>query len=282
MTKVLLTHGDKSNERIKENLESYGFSFVSPEVTGDVYEPCSFTGLEDVDVGLVFPGRLMEGGIVDALTDIAWVNGQTEVLTCKNKARCTAKLTREDIDVPDTLFVSNPTDRSDVIDSVEESFEGPVVVKPNSSTRGRGAIKADDVRDISGVFDYFDVIHESSLVFDKVYLVQEYLEDPVDYRVMVIGGDYVGAVVRENDGWKKNVHAGADARGVTPPDGVIEVSEEAAQVLGVDFCGVDVLVSGARISVLEVNARPTVDNFEKYEPEFYDKFAEVLEQKIRS
>ena len=277
VTSVLLTHGEKSVGRMEKHLEGYGISCVSVELTGRTYTVDSLGDLSNVDVGLVYPGRLIEGGLVDSFVDVSWVNDCSDVLLCRNKARVTAELEKGGIPVPESLFVSSPVDRGEVLSGVREMFESSVVVKPNSATRGRGVVKADDLDSFSGVMDYFDVIHESSLVFDNVYVVQEFIEDAVDYRVMVFGGEYVGAVVRERDGWKKNVHRGGCARGVTPPERVIEVAEEAARELEVDFCGVDVLVSGARCVVNEVNAKPTVDNFDKYESEFYDRLASVIE-----
>ncbi|MDY7081098.1 MAG: alpha-L-glutamate ligase, partial [Halobacteria archaeon] len=63
---------------------------------------------------------------------------------------------------------------------------------------------------------------------------------------------------------------------ITPDDEVIETAERAARALDIPFCGVDILDDGARILVNEVNARPTVDNYGKYEGKFYDVLARVV------
>lgn len=265
-----MTHGEESNRRLEDNLSEQGIECVRLETEGRVY------GLGEasveVDAGLVYPSRLMEGGVMDALSGFPWIVGVGDVLTSRNKMRCLALLDKEGVPVPDTCLVSNPWEG-------ELDVEFPVVVKPNSATRGNGVVRVEDGDSLRGVMDYFDALHESSLVFDRSYLVQEYLEDARDYRVMVIDGEYVGAVERRGEGWKHNVHRGAEAVGVTPRDEVVGLALRAAGVLGLDFCGVDVL-DGVRTVVNEVNVRPTIDSSSKYEPEFYRVLARLVESAI--
>lgn len=265
--RLALTHGEDSVERMKNNLEDYGIECLRLDVTGRLYD-LSMDWVEDADVGLVFPSRLIEGGVVDAVSSFGWVNGLDDVLTTRNKGRCLAILGRNGVSVPNSCLVSHPYNGF-------PDVEFPVVVKPNSTTRGRGVVLVRDEDSLSGVMDYFGVLHESSLVFDRTFLVQEFIRDARDYRVMVIDGEYVGAVERRAEGWKRNVHRGARAVGVTPPEEVVELAVRAAEVLGIDFCGVDVL-DGVRTVVNEVNSRPTVDSYDKYESEFYEVFARLV------
>lgn len=274
--RLLLTHGGESDPRIENGLEPHGIECTSFETTGRVYD--FDEGLE-VDAGLVYPSRLPEGGVVDALGDISWINGAREVLTTRNKARTTALLERAGAPVPETRLVSNPVG-DDAVLSAFEDVGAPAIIKPNSASAGRGATLVHDTDSARGVGDLFGVVHESSLVEDRTFIVQEYVESARDYRVMVIDGKYVGAVERRADGWKKNVHAGAEPVGVKPPDEAISISERAADVLDVPFCGVDVFYvdDGARTLVNEVNARPTVDEAEKYEDGFYASFARLVKK----
>lgn len=277
--RLLLTHGDDSNERIERGLSPHGVDCVTFDAYGRAYDlgKESDDVLPGADVGLVYPSRLAEGGVLDALTDIAWINDAGDLLTTRNKARTAALLRHAGIPVPETRLLSNPVSDEEVCAAFDE-VGTPAVVKPNSASSGRGAILVHDKDSATGVADLFGVVHESSLVRDRTFVLQEYVEDARDYRVMVLGGEYVGAVERRAPGWKKNVHAGASARGVEPPKSVVSVAEKAARVLGVDFCGVDVLSKdgGAFAVVNEVNARPTVDDADKYEPEFYADLARLV------
>jgi len=262
--KLLLTHGEESNRRIERGLEAHGVDCVTFETSGRAY---SLNETVDADVGLVYPSRLAEGGVMDALGGISWVNDATDVLTTRNKARTVALLNRAGVPVPETRYLSSPVSDEEVRAAFDE-VGSPAVVKPNSASSGRGAALVHEADTATGVADLFGVVHESSLVEDRSFLVQEYVKDARDFRIMVVGGEYVGAVERVADGWKKNVHAGAEPRGVNPPDEVREVAVEAARALDVGFCGVDVLY-GDGATVNEVNARPTVDDSEKYEDGFY-------------
>ena len=269
--KLLLTHGKASNRRLERGLGPHGIECTTFETTGRAY---TLDEEVDADVGLVYPSRLVEGGVIDALSGIDWVVGPTDVLTTRNKARTVALLKEAGVPVPDTRLLSSPVGDEEVRGAFE-AVGAPAVLKPNSASSGRGAALARDIDSATGVADLFGVLHESSLVRDRSFVVQEYIEDARDYRVMLVDGGYAGAVERRAEGWKKNVRAGAEPHGVEPPERVVSVAEEAARVLEVDFCGVDVLVGDEPV-VNEVNARPTVDDAEKYE-DFYARLARLLE-----
>lgn len=233
------------------------------------------------DVGFVYPTRIMEGGVCDALLSVPWVNDREAILTSRNKAGVIAKLSCEGLPVPETTMVSNPTDRGD-LEAVFETFETPVVVKPNSTTRGTGVVKVHDADSFLGVSDYLSLVHDYRATGDKSFLVQEYLEDARDYRVMVLDGEYVGAVERrlpeDSDHWKHNVHRGAKATGVDLPDHLKTLAEQTAAVLEIPLLGVDLLVTDDRVVINETNARPTIDDPKKYVPGFYDRLAGVIRE----
>ncbi|MFC7229482.1 RimK family alpha-L-glutamate ligase [Salinirubellus salinus] len=239
------------------------------------------------DVGFVFPSRLAEGGVVDALLEVPWVNGREAIQRSRYKAETLARLSRAGVPTPETTMVSNPVSEADLV-AVWESFDPPVVVKPNSTTRGTGVAKCADLDSFLGVVDYLDLVHDYRATGDRSFLVQEYLADAVDYRVMCVEGEYVGAVERRltdaalaEGRWKHNVHRGAEAAGVALPADLRVLAEDAADALGVDWLGVDLLVTDDRAVVNETNARPTVDSATKYEDGFYDRLAGLIRATAR-
>ena len=233
------------------------------------------------DVGLVYPGRLMEGAAITAGLEIPWVNDREAVLTSRNKSGVLAALNGADIPVPYSVMLSNPVAESAVVDAVA-GLSFPVVVKPNSATRGVGVAKASDIDSLLGVVDYLDLIHDFRATGDKSYLIQEYLPDARDYRAMVIDGDCVGGVQRRlpadlaEGRWKHNVHRGAEATGVDLPESHRRLAERAAAALDIPYLGVDLLETDDRLVVNETNARPTVDTADKYDDGFYDRLAERI------
>lgn len=247
------------------------YSLTEPPVDGSRF-----------DAGFVFPGRIMEGGVLDAWLDVPWLNDREAVLTSRNKAGVLATLEDAGIPTPDSVLVSNPAD-TDALVAAYERLPSPVVVKPNSTTRGIGVAKAADLDTFLGICDYLDLVHDYRATADRSYLVQEYLADARDYRVMVLEGEVVGAVERRLPDadvaagrWKHNVHRGATAVGVDPDPEIAALAERTAAALDVAFLGVDVLVTDNGPVVNETNARPTIDNSEKYDEGFYDRLAAAV------
>ncbi len=241
---------------------------------------------ERFDVGFVFPSRLAEGGVTSALLDIPWVNGRDEILRSRYKGETLARLSSAGVPTPATVVVSNPADE-DELTAAFEHFDGPVVVKPNSTTRGVGVAKVTDLDSFLGVCDYLDLVHDYRATGDQSFIVQEYLADARDFRVMLVEGEVVGAVERrlpedalDAGQWKHNVHRGATASSIDLGSDYRRLAEQAADALGVDWLGVDLLVTADRAVVNETNARPTIDAATKYEDDFWDDVAELIQRQV--
>lgn len=277
MTTLALTHGEESRERIEEGLKPHGIDCVDLEVTGGLLEP---SRVPDADVGLVFPHRLVEGSYADAVGRFPWIVDAQTLLRTRNKVVTAVLLDDAGLQVPVTRMLSSPVDDETVLEAATD-LEWPLVVKQNAGTKGRGAVLVHDRDSLLGVLDQFRTIQQGP-VFDNTVVVQEYLANARDLRVMVIDGEYAGAVERRSDGWVKNVHRGATAPAIEPPDRVIDVAVAAASELSVDFCGVDLLVDrgSGDVVVLEVNGKPTVDDPEKYTHDFFDILAALVERAV--
>ena len=307
MLELAVASREETFERMRESLAARDVRarYVRPSgrtfaIVEEGRRPGEFRGF---DVGFVYPPRLMEGGVVDALLSVPWVNGPGAVLTSRNKGGVLASLAAADVPVPETVVVSNPVEEADLVAAFDR-FDPPVVVKPNSTTRGVGVTKAHDLDSFLGIADYLALVHDFRATRDRSFLVQEHLPNVRDYRVMVVAGEHAGAVERrvptetgwgdESEGWsgeggaaggqagrwKHNVHRNAVATAVDLPDDLVELAERAARVLDIDFLGVDLLVSGDRAVVSETNARPTIDEAGKYEPDFYDRLASVIRSRV--
>jgi ribosomal protein S6--L-glutamate ligase len=235
-----------------------------------------------VDVGFVFPPRLAEGGVADALLDVPWVNGREAILRSRHKAETLGRLRQAGVPTPETVVVSDPVDEA-ALEAAFDGIAGEVVIKPNATTRGVGVARAPDLDSFLGVCDYLDLVHDYRATGDQSFLVQRFLPDASDYRAMVLDGDYVGAVERRLPDealaagrWKHNVHRGAAAEGVTLDPALQTLAEDAAAALDVRLLGVDLLVTDDRAVVNETNARPTIDDETKYDPGFWDRLVALI------
>ena len=252
----------------------------------DVYATEDQSVSSQFDVGFVFPPRLAEGGVADGLLQMPWVNGREAILRSRQKGETLARLSQAGVPTPETVVVSNPADEA-ILKTAFERIEGPVVVKPNSTTRGIGVAKAHDMDSFLGICDYLDLVHDYRATGDQSFLVQEYLPDARDFRVMLIDGEVVGAVERrlpheavEAGQWKHNVHRGAEASGVSLDDDLRELARAAAEALDIPWLGVDLLISDGRAVVNETNARPTIDSATKYEDGFWDDVADLIRMQV--
>jgi len=270
-------------ERMREPLAERGVA-VEHVGTAERTVPLGSSPWPDFDVGFVYPSRLMEGGVADAHLDVPWVNDREAILRSRNKADVLTRLAGADLPVPETVLVSNPVDEADLVAAYEQ-FDPPVVVKPTSTTRGVGVAKAADLDSFLGVVDYLDLVHDFQATGDKSFLLQEYVPDATDYRVMVLDDEYVGAVERRlpeealaAGQWKHNVHRGAVARPVDLDPDLRRLAERAADVLDIPFLGVDLLVTDDRALVNETNARPTIDDASKYVDGFWDDLAALIRE----
>jgi ribosomal protein S6--L-glutamate ligase len=283
MLRLAMTARAETFDRLRDPLAARGIEVGHLATEGRTIR-LDASPAEPFDVGFVFPSRIQSGDALAALHGLPWVNDRTAVLTSRNKGGVLAVLGRADLPVPKTTMVSSPVDEADLVAAVED-LSWPVVVKPNSTTRGTGVAKVTDLDSLLGVVDYLDLIHDYRATGDKTFLLQEFLPDARDYRVMVVDGDYAGAVERrlseanhEAGRWKHNVHRGAEAVGVDLPDEHRRLAEQVAETLGIDYLGVDLLTTDDRVVVAETNARPTVDSATKYVDDFYDRLAELIRQ----
>ncbi|AQL42441.1 alpha-L-glutamate ligase [Halorientalis sp. IM1011] len=289
MLRLAVATEAETYERIRDPLEERGIAVhavATSERTLALTDADATAEFDDFDAGFVYPPRIMEGGVADAMLDVPWVNDREAILTSRNKADVIARLDRAGVPVPETVAVSNPVDRADLVAAFER-FDPPVVVKPNSATRGVGVAKAADLDSFLGIADYLDLVHDYRATGDQSFLLQEYLPDARDYRVMLVDGEYVGAVERrlpedalESGQWKHNVHRGAEATGVDLPVELRELAERVAETLDIPWLGVDLLVTDDRAVVTETNARPTVDSATKYEPGFFDDLAALIRETV--
>jgi RimK family alpha-L-glutamate ligase len=91
-----------------------------------------------------------------------------------------------------------------------------------------------------------------------VYYLQETLpHDGRDLRALVVGGRVLAAIERVGSGWRANLARGARAQATELSAEQERLCLEAAEALGVDYAGVDLLrAADGREYVLELNSIP--------------------------
>jgi gamma-F420-2:alpha-L-glutamate ligase len=115
--------------------------------------------------------------------------------------------------------------------------------------------------------------HKALVDFENLHrfaprLYQEFIASSkgMDYRIIVVGGKFVAGMKRVNHqgDFRSNVAFGGIGQAVKIPAEFIQTAEKAASILGLDYCGVDVLIGPKGEPILcEVNSNAFIEGIEK-------------------
>ncbi len=149
-----------------------------------------------------------------------------------------------------------PTPDTVVCETADEAFTafralGDVIVKPLFGSMGLGMVRVTDEEMAWRVFRTVEQIR-------GVYYLQRTIEhDGSDIRAFVIGGQVLGAIKRQSDGWRTNLARGGSARPVQLSREWATLAIRAAAAVGAEYAGVDLLPArDGQVYVLEVNGIP--------------------------
>jgi RimK family alpha-L-glutamate ligase len=157
------------------------------------------------------------------------------------------------------------------------SLETPLVLKPRFGSWGRDVTRCDNADAVERA------VEETRLRswFDATGAVAQRLVPPAgfDLHVLVAAGRAVGAVMRRaaTGEWRTNVALGAHRIPVTPPQDACELALAAAEAIGGDLVGVDLLpLPGDGWIVLEVNGAVDFNSAYSFETEIFSTVRELL------
>ena len=148
-----------------------------------------------------------------------------------------------------------PVPRTVVTESVREAlaafktFAGEAVVKPVFGSRGIGASRISDV-------DVAERVFRTLRFYRHVIYVQEFVpHGKRDIRTFVLGGKVVASMYRVSKSWKTNVSQGATPVKANPAE-TEKLALRAAEAIGCEIAGVDLMESDSGLLVNEVNSQP--------------------------
>lgn len=185
------------------------------------------------------------------------LNESVAISRSRDKLRSLQLLARKGIGLPITSYGHSPDDIKDLIKIVGGP---PLVVKLVSGTQGVGVVIAETQAAAESVIEAFRGLRAH-------FLVQEFVKESSGYdiRCVVIGDKVVASMMRKGkEGeFRANIHRGATATSVkiTPEERATAIS--AAQILGLNVAGVDILRSSRGPLVMEVNSSPGLEAIEK-------------------
>ena len=174
------------------------------------------------------------------------MNNLMSWLFASDKLASLSTLAKASLPVPHTLVTE---DMFGAYREVKRS--GEVVVKPLRGAMGFGVFRLNDPDVAMHIFSYFTNI-------SKPMYLQKYLEKKGggDYRVIVVGGEVIGAEFRKGTGWKSNVAQGAVPTAARIDSEMKELAVRATESLGLEYAGIDIAKTRDGYFILETN--PTV------------------------
>ena len=189
------------------------------------------------------------------------VNSISSIIKCDDKMLTHICLANEGIKMPtsisSTLCYTDNGNR-DYLKPVIEKIGLPMIVKENYGSLGKQVYLAST---------YEELLEIENKLIHVPHIFQEFIEcsKGKDFRIIVIGGKVVAYMKRENpNSYLSNLATGGFASKVELPESYLRTAEKCAKILGLDYCGVDILEgpNGEPI-VSEVNSNAFYEGIEK-------------------
>lgn len=171
-------------------------------------------------------------------------------------------LKKTGIDVPKTIYGSLWY----LYESVNQFFQFPVILKGSGGDRGTRVYKADNLQELEKLVRD---LRKSETEDGRRYMLQEYIPNDGDYRVLVLGEKVLGVMKRSSQSkseFKNNYSAGGKVEVADLPEEIKELAVKAAKACGLAVAGVDVAFRDNDFSkpiIWEVNKGPQFKGFMK-------------------
>lgn len=185
------------------------------------------------------------------------LNESVAIGRSRDKLRSLQILARHGLGLPLTAYANDPKQAEEIIRAVKGP---PVVIKLLEGTQGIGVVLAETMSSAKSVIEAFRGANVN-------ILVQEFIKEAggTDIRAFVVGGKVVAAMQRSGapDEFRSNLHRGGSAQliKITPEERSTAV--RAANRMGLNVCGVDMLRSNHGPVIMEVNSSPGLEGIEK-------------------
>ncbi len=191
------------------------------------------------------------------LMGVPVINDHIAIARAKDKLGCLQLLASRGLPVPPTILTRYPRKLQDALRHLGGT---PVVLKLLRGTQGTGVVLAESATSVESVLDAIWSLGED-------IMIQKFIRESRgrDMRILVIGGEVVGAMrrtAREGE-FRSNIHRGGTGTMVDPTPTLAKLAIDATRIVGLDVAGVDLLESDDGPLLLEVNASPGFQGLEE-------------------
>jgi ribosomal protein S6--L-glutamate ligase len=191
------------------------------------------------------------------LMNIYVLNTSQAIARSRDKLRSLQKMAKAGIDLPVTGCAHST---KDVDGLIRVAGGAPLVVKLLEGTQGIGVVLAETKKAAESVIEAFRGL-------DANIIVQEFIREAAgcDIRCFVVGDEVVASMMRKAaDGeFRSNLHRGGSGHTIEISEKERAMAIKAAQIMGLEVAGVDILRSAHGPVVMEVNSSPGLEGIEK-------------------
>jgi RimK family alpha-L-glutamate ligase len=157
-------------------------------------------------------------------------------------------LSKYSISVPREYIPTNKTTHGEIIEQIKMFGNFPVVVKILGGSHGVGVIRIDGLQSLLSLVDFLSSRNEK-------FVIKEFISAQRSARIIVLNSTVVDSIeyeAKEND-FRSNVGSLPTVKKATFSPDVCDLAVKAVDSLGLDFGGVDILISERGPLVIEVN-----------------------------
>jgi ribosomal protein S6--L-glutamate ligase len=190
------------------------------------------------------------------MTGVFTLNDSDAIVRARDKLRSLQLLSRFGISMPVTGFAHAPDDTEDLMKLVGDA---PMIIKLTEGSQGQGVVLAETRQAAESVIDAFRGLNAH-------FLVQRFVKEAqgADLRCFVVGNKVVAAMKRQarRGEFRANLHKGGSAVEVKLSTKERDMAVRAAEVIGLNVSGVDIIRSASGPQILEVNSSPGLEGIE--------------------
>lgn len=189
-------------------------------------------------------------------------NTPSAIEACDDKMLTHILLAQKGVKMPPTLagllcYSPDEPVKQNYLDEAERLLGYPVIVKECYGSLGNQVFKADDRSALNEL---------AERVKCKPHLFQKCVKPSIgrDLRVIAVGGKPVAAMKRISHGdFRSNVELGASAEKCEIDGEIKKICSEISKILGLDYCGIDLLFGENGSEVCEVNSNAFFGGMER-------------------
>lgn len=189
-------------------------------------------------------------------------NSSKAIEACDNKFLTHLLLSENGIKMPITFpsLLCYSKDRGideKYIEKIEKTIVFPCVFKLNYGSLGANVYLIEDHKMLLEYIEKYK---------DQSFLIQEYIKESsgTDIRVIVLNNKVIASMLRKNEkDFRSNIGHGGIGYKYEINEKIEEIALKVTKILGLDYCGIDILIKNGEYLICEVNSNAFFQEIEK-------------------